>query len=49
MNPLLAFTGIGTLMPLLDPTGRNEIAQSFKEQGPTLATRAFQELRQGKK
>ena len=49
MNPLLAFTGIGTLMPLLDPTGRNEIAQSFKEQGPTLATRAFQELRQGRK
>jgi hypothetical protein len=49
MNPLLAFTGIGSLIPLIDPTGRNEIAQSFKEQGPTLATRAFQELRQGRK
>lgn len=49
MNPLLAFTGIGTLVPLLDPNGRNEFVQSLKDQGPTVATRAFQELRQGRK
>jgi hypothetical protein len=49
MNPLLAFSGIGTLMPLLDPEGRDEIAKSFKEQGPTLATRAINQLREGKK
>jgi hypothetical protein len=49
LNPLLAFSGIGTLMPLLDAEGRNEIAQSFEEQGPTLATRAINQLRQGKK
>ena len=47
MNPLLAFSGIGTLMPLLDPEGRDEIAQSFKDQGPTLATRAINEIRTG--
>ena len=49
MNPLLAFSGIGTLMPLLDPEGRDEIAQSFKDQGPTLATRAINQIRQGKR
>ena len=49
MNPLLAFSGIGTLMPLLDPEGRDEIAKSFQEQGPTLATRAINQLREGKK
>lgn len=49
MNPLLAFTGVGTLVPLLDPNGRNEFVQSLQDQGPTVATRAFQQLRQGKK
>ena len=38
MNPLLAFTGVGTLVPLLDPNGRNEFVQSLQDQGPTVAT-----------
>lgn len=49
INPLAAFSGIGTLMPLLDPEGRDEIAQSFKDQGPTLATRAINQIREGKR
>ena len=49
LNPMLAFTGIGTLMPLIDPAGVAEIRQSIKDQGPTLATRAIEELRAGRK
>ena len=49
MNPMLAFSGIGTLIPLIDPAGVAEIRQSLKDQGPTLASRAIEELRAGRK
>ena len=48
MNPMLAFSGIGTIIPLLDPEGVAEIRASAKAQGPTLATLALDELKAGR-
>ena len=48
MNPMLAFSGIGTIIPLLDPEGIAEIRASAKAQGPTLATLALDELKAGR-
>ena len=48
MNPMLAFSGIGTLIPLIDPEGLAEVRASAKAQGPTLATRALEELKAGR-
>ena len=48
MNPMLAFSGIGTLIPLIDPEGLAEVRASAQAQGPTLATRALEELKAGR-
>jgi len=48
-NPLLYFTGIGTLAATLNPDFYTELKNVFEETGPTLAGRAVREFAKGNK
>ena len=48
-NPLLFFTGIGTALAAINPDFHTELKNTFEETGPTLAGRAFKEIKKGNK
>ena len=46
-NPLLFFSGIGTALAVINPDYYTEVKNVMEETGPTLAGRAFEEIRKG--
>jgi len=48
-NPLLFFSGIGTALAAINPDFHTELKNTFEETGPTLAGRAFREIKKGNK
>ncbi len=48
-NPLLFFSGIGTALAVINPDYHTELKNVMEETGPTLAGRAFEEIRKGNK